>query len=42
MHASFISSSGLAQVRWACLHCGHAFDTTKDYWTLRAALGSRQ
>lgn len=41
MHATLAPGSGGPQVRWSCLHCGHAFDTTKDYWGLRAILGSR-
>lgn len=41
MHASIAPGSGGPRVRWSCLHCGHSFDTGKDYWTLRAILGSR-
>lgn len=41
MHASLTPGSGGPQVRWSCLHCGHTFDTSKDYWALRAILGAR-
>jgi ribosomal protein S27AE len=41
MHASLAPGSGGPRVRWSCLKCGHDFVTTKDYWVLRALLGSR-
>ncbi|ROP73438.1 hypothetical protein EDF18_2801 [Frigoribacterium sp. PhB107] len=41
MHASIAPGAGGRRVRWACLACGHAYDTTRDYWATRAVFGAR-
>jgi len=39
MHASLAPGAGGPRLRWTCLDCGYAFDTTKNYWAVYSALG---
>ena len=39
MHASLATGAGRREVQWSCLHCGHSYRTSSDYWALRALLG---